>query len=75
MKTFRDEDGTEWDVVAGRESWGAIFAIFLPRDGRRDDIRQAPLHASGYDEAARELDALDEDGLRTLLGRSEPKPL
>jgi hypothetical protein len=73
MRTFRDDSGALWDVVAGRESWGALYAIFVPRDGGGRTIRQAPLQASGYDEAARELTDLDDGALQRLLDSSEAK--
>lgn len=75
MRTFEDGSGARWDVVAGRESWGAIFAIFVPREASSGGIRQAPLKASGYDEAVRELRDVDVAALRALLDASEPKTL
>jgi hypothetical protein len=74
MRRFDDDDGQSWEVVAGRESWGALFAIFIPVDGPEGlDMRQAPLSASSYEEATADFDVLDDVGLRELLGRSEPK--
>ena len=74
MRRFADRDGGEWEVVAGRESWGAIVALFIPTtDGV--EIRQAPLSGSGYDTAAAELDRMSEHDLRALLERSNPKTL
>lgn len=77
MRIFQDADGDRWDVVAGRESWGALVAIFIPRDrhgtegpGRGNRIRQAPLRSSSYEEAAGELRGLDDEELRSLLERS-----
>lgn len=74
MRRFTDREGGEWEVVAGRESWGAIFALFIPRSGD-DEIRQTPLTASGYETAEQELDRLGPDGIQDLLDRSQPKPL
>ena len=74
MRIFTDPDGRAWDVVVGRESWGSIFAIFIPRDGDRD-IRQAVLDATTYEAGTTELGGLHEEELRALLERSEPKPL
>ncbi len=74
MRRFADRDGGEWEVVAGRESWGAIVALFIPTtDGV--EIRQAPLNASGHEAAAAELDRMSDDDLRELLERSDPKTL
>ena len=74
MRRFTDGSGRSWEVVAGRESWGAIFAIFIPVDGD-DDLRQTPLAASSYQAANAELGALDEASLAALLDRSVPKTL
>lgn len=74
MRRFTDRDGHPWEVVAGRESWGAIVALFIPtRDGV--EIRQAPLSASGYETAEQELDRMGEGGLQELLDASQPKTL
>ncbi len=76
MRRFEDDEGGSWEVVVGRESWGAFFAIFVPRggsDGRR--IRQAMLDAGDGTEAGRTLEEMSEDALRDLLGEAEPKEL
>ena len=74
MRTFRDEEGRGWDVVAGRESWGAIVAIFVPSRGG-SEVRQTVLHASSHVEGSAELAGLDESRLRDLLRESRPKNL
>lgn len=71
MRRFVDREGRAWDVVLGRESWGSHVALFVPV--RSGEIRQAPLHASGYDTAAQELDALTPERLQSLLDGSQPK--
>lgn len=77
MRTFEDRTGASWDVVAGRESWGVMVAIFVPRDrggegtGDERGIRQARLGAASYEEAVGELGNLDDEGLGKLLGESE----
>lgn len=58
-------------MVVGRESWGALYAIFVPRDGGA--VRQALLKAKGTDEAHRELEEMADVALLDLLGRAEPK--
>ena len=85
MRRFDDHEGQSWEVVAGRESWGALVAIFIPVErpadargtsGKGADgiaMRQAPLSASSYEAATAEFDRLDDTGLRDLLLRSEPK--
>lgn len=71
MKRFTDEAGRQWDVVLGRESWGALLALFVPRDG--GVARQAVLAASDYNEAQHELDTLDDGALARLLSASVEK--
>ena len=74
MRRFQDRNGVEWEVVAGRESWGAIVALFVPtREG--PDVRQAPLPAAGYAEATMALDRMTPDALQELLDGSDPKTL
>ena len=73
MKRFRDRSGIEWDVVLGRESWGASVALFVPATDGDTVVRQAMLHASAVDSAFRELDAMGDAELQALLDRSKPK--
>lgn len=73
MRRFRDRNGAAWDVVLGRESWGALYALFVPAGGR-DGVRQTQLRTPSYEAAQRELDDSSEERLRELLERSEPKP-
>jgi hypothetical protein len=49
-------------------------ALFIPVEGN-ENLRQAPLLASGHDQANAELDAMDDQGIRELLARSVPNPL
>lgn len=72
MRTFEELSGRGWEVVVGRQSWGAVVAIFVPRDGS-DDVRETPLSASSYEAGNDELDELDVQGLRRLLAASSPK--
>jgi hypothetical protein len=74
MRRFRAADGSSWEAVVGRESWGAFFAIFAPV-GAGADIRQAQLEAGTWADAEREVDTLDEAALRGLLERATIKPL
>lgn len=71
MRRFVDREGRAWDVVLGRESWGSNVALFVPVGS--GEIRQAPLHAKGYDSAAQELDGSPPEHLQTLLDGSQPK--
>lgn len=72
MRRFKDERGRDWDVVVGRESWGAFVALFVPRSGD-EPVRQAPLGSESRGAAAREVGGLDEEELGALLDRSRPK--
>jgi hypothetical protein len=74
MRRFTDASGRAWDVIAGRESWGGYVALFIPVQ-RDEYLRQAPLLATGHEEASAELEALDDRRLDELLARSEPNPL
>ena len=71
MRRYVDEQGREWDVVLGRESWGALLALFVPRG--EGGARQAMLAASDYNAAQQELDALDDAALADMLRRSVEK--
>jgi hypothetical protein len=72
MRRFTDREGSAWDVVLGRESWGALLALFVPVDDGRS-VRQAPLASTAYDAATTELDTLDDAALQALLDRSTLK--
>jgi hypothetical protein len=72
MRRFEDRAGRTWDVVLGRESWGALLALFVPVTGS-GPVRQAPLAASAYDAATQELDDLDDAALQRLLDGSAIK--
>jgi hypothetical protein len=72
MRRFLDRDGQRWDVVLGRESWGALLALFVPASGT-GRARQAMLQASAYDAAMQELNELDDAAVQELLDRSVAK--
>lgn len=74
MRRFTDADGREWELVAGRESWGRLVAILIPVDGK-SEIRQASLRALAYDEADREIETMTDEELQDLLKGSDPKTL
>jgi hypothetical protein len=71
MRRFSDRAGRAWDVVVGRESWGALLALFVPADG--GTVRQAMLAAAGYTEANQELEAMSDAELQALLDGSVEK--
>lgn len=72
MRRFIDRDGTAWDVMLGRESWGTLLALFVPVAATAA-ARQTALEASAYEVATQELNALDDSGLQRLLDRSTLK--
>lgn len=72
MRVFTDASGRRWDVVAGRESWGTLVALFVP-SGWTGDILQTQLMASGYEVAEQELDRLDEEELQAMLEKARPR--
>jgi hypothetical protein len=74
VRRFADDEGMPWDAVVGRESWGTLYALFVPVGrGRDEPVRQAMLTASGYEAAQAELAELNEAELRAMLRRSEPR--
>jgi hypothetical protein len=72
MRRFLAADGSDWEVVVGRESWGTVVAIFVPCRGG-DPPRQVLLRSTSTEEAHRELQSATEEELRALLKRSELK--
>ena len=74
MRRFTDRDGNNWEIVAGRESWGTIVALFIPA-GDDVEIRQAPLEASGYETATTRLEAMTPADVQEMLDASTPKTL
>ncbi len=74
MRRFRDPEGRAWDAVVGRESWGTLFAVFVPAGiGRTDPVRQTLLQSAGYEQAHRELADMNEEALIALFRASEPR--
>ena len=69
MRAFLDRDGTRWDVVLGRESWGGLVLLFVPPSP--SPVRQAFFPADGYDIAVLELDRLTDERLQRLLDESQ----
>ena len=73
MRRFKDEAGAEWELVVGRETWGGLYAIFIPVI--EGEMRQAPVQATGYEDATAQLESLTESELRGMLVLSLPKPM
>ena len=59
----------------GRESFGALFALFVPAAGNPAGMRQTLLQADSRGAAQSELDGLQDEELEALLQRSDPKEL
>jgi hypothetical protein len=73
MRRFEDRHGWIWDVTVGRESFGALYALFIPVAANPGEPRQALLEAVSQMDAEVELDGMTGDELKDLLRRSEPK--
>jgi hypothetical protein len=74
MRRFRAPGGLPWDAVVGRESWGTLYALFLPAGvGRTEPVRQALLASAGYEQAQQELEQMDEAALQGLFAASRPR--
>ena len=74
MRRFTDGEGRRWEAVVGRESWGALFAIFVPA-APGEEICETQLGAATWADAEHELDTMDDEALRELRRRSAPKRL
>lgn len=75
VRRYTDSRGRSWDVVVGRESFGALYALFVPAADTRAETRQALLEADSQMAAREALEAMPEDQLTELFERSEPKRL
>lgn len=75
MRRFQDRQGRTWDVVVGRESFGALYAIFVPAAGNPADPLQTMLRAESPQAAQEELERLSQAQLEELLERSDPKTM
>jgi hypothetical protein len=73
VRRYADEAGRAWDIVIGRESFGALLALFVPAAGNPDAPRQAMLTADSHAGAEAELDAMEPVDLDGLFERSQPK--
>ena len=74
MRRILDEQGGIWDAVVGRESWGTLYALFVPAGpASTQPVRQALLQSAGYEQAQQELDAMDEAALRALFRAAQPR--
>ena len=70
MRRFLDEDGHEWEVVVGKESWGTLVLLFSPIAGSA--VRKVVIAAETLLAAHAELDAMTDEMLRTHLASAGP---
>ncbi len=75
MRRYTDPRGRTWDVVVGRESFGALYALFVPAAETRAETRQTLLQADSQTGAREAVGAMSDDELDDLFERSEPKRL
>lgn len=74
MRRITDDDGSTWDVLVGRASWGVFVLLFVPAGGASTEApRQWMLNAEAADEAERILAGMDEEELRTRLNEAGPR--
>ncbi|SEP14198.1 hypothetical protein [Aquisalimonas asiatica] len=70
MRRITDEQGHDWDVTVGRESYGMQVFLFMPQDG--SGVRKALMTADTWLDGERELHTLDQAALLERLGVSVP---
>lgn len=75
VRRYRDPSGRSWDVIVGRESFGALYALFVPTGETRAETRQTLLGADSQTAAQQALADMSDEELNELFDRSEPKRL
>jgi hypothetical protein len=75
VRRYTDSRGRSWDVVVGRESFGALYALFVPSGETRAETRQTLLGAESQTGARQAVEAMSDEELNELFDRSEPKRL
>ena len=75
MRRYTDSRGRDWDVVVGRESFGALYALFVPAGETRAETRQTLLQQDSKARAQAAIESMSADELHDLYARSEPKRL
>lgn len=75
MRRYTDSRGGSWDVVVGRESFGALYALFVPAAKTPGETRQTLLEAESQTAAGESLGAMSDEELNDLFERSEVKRL
>lgn len=75
MRRYTDPRGRDWDVVIGRESFGALYALFVPAGETRAETRQTLLQQDSKAAAQKAIEAMSDDEMNELFERSESKRL
>jgi len=75
VRRYTDSRGRAWDVVVGRESFGALYALFVPAGETRAETRQALLQQESKPQAQEAVEAMSDDEMDELFARAEPKRL
>lgn len=75
MRRYTDPRGRSWDVIVGRESFGALYALFVPTGETRAETRQTLLSADSQAGAQQAVADMSDEELNELYDRSEPKRL
>jgi len=70
MRRLTDASGAEWDVTIGRESWGTLVLLFVPRTG--GGPRQSVMKAETQLAAEQRLQEMSEGELRERLEAATP---
>lgn len=75
MRRYTDPRGRDWDIVVGRESFGALYALFVPSGETRAETRQALLQEESKPQAQAAVEAMSDSEVDDLFERAEPKRL
>ena len=70
MRRFLANDGREWEVTIGKESWGTLVLLFSAIGG--GEVRKVVLTAETSLAAHAELDAMNDEMLRTRVDVASP---
>ncbi|TVR63321.1 MAG: hypothetical protein EA422_09600 [Gemmatimonadales bacterium] len=74
MRRIKDGQGSDWDVVVGRASWGVFVLLFVPAgEPASREARQWMLQAEAADEAERALAGMSDDALLERLREAGPR--
>ncbi len=74
MRRIIDGQGSPWDVVVGRASWGVFVLLFVPAgDPGSRESRQWMLHVEAADQAERALAEMSDGELLERLREAGPR--